>query len=765
MPVHNVFICYSRKDEEHRDRFVCHLDPHQRFDQLSLWYDKRMGAGDRWKEEIFRAIDQATAAVVLVSPDLLASRFVIEEELPRLFRAASDRDLLLTSLFLRPSSFDVAKIEVDGKPWSLADFQGLNDPAQPLKPGSDGDAMLKGAVDELIRALADRPVEDRRDRPRKEIHVELDRRGGKIFRSFGQPPFFDSMRSQGPYPGRRLAALDPSDEAYGRLLFEVLLGDREEQLRVLSKALQREIRSPDRYAFRVRILCHDDALRQLPWSLCRTRQDALVDLGWSFELALDDGPRELCHLPSPSRALFVAAEVDGPPKLDVANHERAFEGLLQRAWGMPLRGSLLRQASTRRAVKEAIEQEPRLIYVYAHAREGASGCELLLGDGGSVEPLPLAELAEWLVPHPPQVLVLNTPEDVPPAPAFRRPAACLHLRGVSDLWRARQHALDWWQAVLLLDHDPARAFCALPTEARRRGILTTDYRRWQHEHSDYTPKVDRARAHLDRRDQRRVVREAVEELVRSPRRRVTCLVAYGAEGTLVGHFALQLAATLKIQAHDVARLVPHGLWLPKEREELTRARIRDAFREGTNLQPLDGIDVAFDRAARGPKAKPVQFFNWGTYPSRDGPGLRSPHLESWIDFCRDELAGGCPETGRAVAYLGLVTAEENHARLERWLGSLAARYDSPRFTLVPVPALGVVEALDLLHFLMDEHNSSCPEDLRRSLPARIVAETGGSFETTVDLLEKTERANRWYELDEELPEAEAPAVTGEDFPL
>ena len=754
MATHRIFICYSRKDEAGRDRFLCHLDPFERNRQFTVWYDQRIEPGERWRDEIFQALDQATVAVVLVSPDLLASKFVMDEELPRLFRAVEERDLLLTTLHLVTSSFEVPKIPVDGTPRSLGEIQALNDPKEPV--GNDGasEARLKSATDKLWATLADRPVTDRRDRPRKEIHLALDRRNGRVLRRSGRPPYFDSYGSQCRYPESRLANLGPTSDELGRVLLEVLLGGEGEQLDTLRAALRRPLHSPERHAFRVRILTQDDTLRQLPWSFCRTSLGALVDQGWTFELSAGNQPQALCNLASPCPAVFVAPQGGDGSELHVKAHEHSFEGLLQRAWGMPLKGSLFTRVSTREALEEQLVKEPRLVYFYACGRDGDRGAELLLDDGA----LPLSELADWMARHPPQVVVINTPDDIGPAPVFPRVAACLQLRGVGDSRRTRQFALDWWFGVLQLDHDPARAFCALHEDARCRGLLTTNYDEWQHVPSDVTPKVDRARAHLDRRDQRRVVREAIEELVRSPTRRMTCLVVYGAEGNLVQHFAVQLAATLRTQAHDLVRLVPHSVWFDDEdRGDLDRSRIRDAFREAMKLQPLDGLDDAFAQRARGPRAQPVHFFNWGTYPSPRHPEkLSAQNIVAWLDFCRDELAAACPDSTQGVAYLSLETPEENHAKLEEWLMGLATRLDSRRFTVVPVPALGKVEASDLLHFLLDDHNSSCPEALRSTLPARIVAKTGGSFEATVELLEEAERGFRWPELDEELPEADSP---------
>ena len=72
---------------------------------------------------------------------------------------------------------------------------------------------------------------------------------------------------------------------------------------------------------------------------------------------------------------------------------------------------------------------------------------------------------------------------------------------------------------------------------------------------------------------------------------------------------------------------------------------------------------------------------------------------------------------------------------------------------VAVPALGKVTAPDLLRFLKVDDNSSCPRDFLHDLPERIVRKTGGDFEETVELLEDTERRQRWWELNDELPKA------------
>src|SRR5579862_226765 len=78
-----VFVSYAREDEQWRRRFATMLAPLGRRGVV-VWSDERIPVGVAWRPELERAIVRADAALVLVSPDLLASEFVIGEELPAL---------------------------------------------------------------------------------------------------------------------------------------------------------------------------------------------------------------------------------------------------------------------------------------------------------------------------------------------------------------------------------------------------------------------------------------------------------------------------------------------------------------------------------------------------------------------------------------------------------------------------------------------------------------------------------------------------------
>jgi len=119
-----VFFSYSHRDSEHLDRILIHLRPVERAGVLKLWSDKRLTAGDRWRDEIERALRRARVAILLISADFLASNFIDTDELPPLLAAAEADGAKVIPVIVKPSRF----LRDD----RLSRFQALNDPKQPL---------------------------------------------------------------------------------------------------------------------------------------------------------------------------------------------------------------------------------------------------------------------------------------------------------------------------------------------------------------------------------------------------------------------------------------------------------------------------------------------------------------------------------------------------------------------------------------------------------------------------------------------------------
>jgi internalin A len=120
-----VFISYSHNDKEWLTRVQTHLKTLRNEGvYVDVWDDTRIKAGDKWKQEIKRALDESKITILLISTDFLASDFIAKNELPPLLEAAKRNGAVILPLILKPSRFSQHK--------ELSEFQAVNDPARPL---------------------------------------------------------------------------------------------------------------------------------------------------------------------------------------------------------------------------------------------------------------------------------------------------------------------------------------------------------------------------------------------------------------------------------------------------------------------------------------------------------------------------------------------------------------------------------------------------------------------------------------------------------
>jgi hypothetical protein len=77
-------VSYSHRDREWLRRLLVLLNPVVRNRRLKVWADEYIPVGDDWQRAIDGAVDRAALGLLLVSGDFLASRFIVEVELPAL---------------------------------------------------------------------------------------------------------------------------------------------------------------------------------------------------------------------------------------------------------------------------------------------------------------------------------------------------------------------------------------------------------------------------------------------------------------------------------------------------------------------------------------------------------------------------------------------------------------------------------------------------------------------------------------------------------
>ena len=135
-----VFLSYSHRDVHWLERIRVHLRPLERLGLLGVWDDKSIKPGDVWRDEIERALDHATCAVVLLSADFMASDFCTEMELPRMLQRAKERGVRVLPVMLSPCH--------SGAVPGLSALQAVNDPSRTLVE------MERGEQERVLVALA-----------------------------------------------------------------------------------------------------------------------------------------------------------------------------------------------------------------------------------------------------------------------------------------------------------------------------------------------------------------------------------------------------------------------------------------------------------------------------------------------------------------------------------------------------------------------------------------------------------------------------------
>lgn len=143
----NVFVSYSRKDQRYLKQLRTQLSPFERKYDLVVWDDSKIPVGSDWRVVLNHALERAKVGVLLVSPDFLASKFVVDFELPKLLRAAKEDGLVPCIVHVRPSGAH----HVD----ELAALQAVNDPKRPIAclRGVERDAAWLSVAEAIVRNL------------------------------------------------------------------------------------------------------------------------------------------------------------------------------------------------------------------------------------------------------------------------------------------------------------------------------------------------------------------------------------------------------------------------------------------------------------------------------------------------------------------------------------------------------------------------------------------------------------------------------------
>ena len=142
----SVFISYSHRDTKWLTKLQTMLAP-MVHGGLKIWSDEQIKPGALWRDEIKMALADAKVAVLLVTPNFLASDFITNKELPHLLKAAEEEGLIILWIPIGHSLYEYTAIEK---------YQAVHPPARPLsalKP-AEANAALVAICKAIAEAMA-----------------------------------------------------------------------------------------------------------------------------------------------------------------------------------------------------------------------------------------------------------------------------------------------------------------------------------------------------------------------------------------------------------------------------------------------------------------------------------------------------------------------------------------------------------------------------------------------------------------------------------
>lgn len=128
---HSIFISYSHKDDNWLSEVKTHLKPLERYYGIDEWDDQKLRTSDKWKDEISKALNNATIAILLFSPYFMASDFIINNELQPLLDNAEKKGTRIMPVMVSPCE----TLEESG----LSDYQAPNGPDKTLVEMNEGE--------------------------------------------------------------------------------------------------------------------------------------------------------------------------------------------------------------------------------------------------------------------------------------------------------------------------------------------------------------------------------------------------------------------------------------------------------------------------------------------------------------------------------------------------------------------------------------------------------------------------------------------------
>ena len=202
-----VFVSYSHVDREWRQRIQTHFAVLEWQDLIETWSDTRIKIGATWADEIDNALATCQVAVLVVTPNFLASKF-IRNEIRTIFDNHARSGLSILPVIARPCAWrlvdflkDIQCRPVDGRALSLGSEPQIDEDLAKLT--YELGALVRPPIWDLESSSPAPPRPTKRV-PRREVNgqVEAARLSGTSWKGTYGPVGGDRNQSVGLFVDR-----------------------------------------------------------------------------------------------------------------------------------------------------------------------------------------------------------------------------------------------------------------------------------------------------------------------------------------------------------------------------------------------------------------------------------------------------------------------------------------------------------------------------------------------------------------------------------
>ena len=109
-----VFISYSHKDKNLKEKLERHLAALKSLGEVALWHDQEVEAGTEWEPQIKAALEEADILLLLVSSDFISSEYINNIELKAALKRHYAGTARVIPILLRPVHWegtDISRLE------------------------------------------------------------------------------------------------------------------------------------------------------------------------------------------------------------------------------------------------------------------------------------------------------------------------------------------------------------------------------------------------------------------------------------------------------------------------------------------------------------------------------------------------------------------------------------------------------------------------------------------------------------------------------